>query len=235
MTVLGIETATTVCAAAVVRDGSLASEHSLDAPQAHAEQLLTLVDKALRAARVELNDLDGFAVSIGPGSFTGLRIGLSTVKGLAFATGKPLVGVPTLMALAYQAVRSELVGEDEYIVPMIDARRDEVYMALYRRSGSTVEELRPSQAVRLRDLPALLPASGHLLLMGDGADKVSQSPLGLNVRFVVPPLRACSGASVALLGETALKAGEASDGAALEPLYVKEFYTTAHIQQKLRD
>jgi len=233
--VLGLETATAVCAAAVAIDGTVAAERLIVAPRAHAEKLLTLAEESLALAGVRLADLDGFAVSIGPGSFTGLRIGLSTAKGFAFATRKPVLAVPTLAALAYEAVRSELVGEDEYIVPMIDARRDEVYIAIYRRSGQAATELSPARAIHLHEIPALLPERGRLLLMGDGAEKFFRSPHRAGERVVLPATGASStGASVALLGEIALRRGDGSDGADLEPLYVKEFYTTATIQQQVK-
>jgi tRNA threonylcarbamoyladenosine biosynthesis protein TsaB len=159
------------------------------------------------------------------------------VKGLAYATGKLLVGVPTLEALALQAVRNELVQEDEYIVPMIDARRDEIYMAVYRRSGNSIKEVLPSQALRLKDVAMLMPAKGSLVLMGDGVNKFQGYAVkadGMNVsRLVVPSsaMRSCTAASIGLLGEIRLQRSEGTNGATLEPLYVKEFYTTATMPQ----
>ena len=100
MIVLGIETATAVCAVALVDDDVVRAERRYEIPQAHSEKLMECVDDCLKSAGLALSSIDGIAISIGPGSFTGLRIGLSVAKGLAFATDKPVVGVPTLEALA---------------------------------------------------------------------------------------------------------------------------------------
>ncbi len=135
MIVLGIETATAVCAVALVDDDVVRAERRYEIPQAHSEKLMECVDDCLKSAGLILSSIDGIAISIGPGSFTGLRIGLSVAKGLAFAAGKPLVGVPTLEALALQPVRKDIGEADDVIVPMIDARRDEVYTAIFRRHG----------------------------------------------------------------------------------------------------
>lgn len=237
MKVLAIETATTVCAVAIVDDGRILADRHLEAKHVHSEKLMIFIDECLSSSGITLKGLDGIAVSIGPGSFTGLRIGLSVAKGLALATGKFVVGVPTLSALALQAVNSELVREDEYIIPMIDARRDELYTAVYQRKGHSITELLASQAIRLHEVMRFLPARGTVVVMGDGANKFQQFLVQTNSmdtsRIVIPvtALRSCTASSVGLLGASRFSNGEGTDGAALEPLYVKEFYTTATIQQ----
>jgi len=225
--ILGIETATAVCGASLVHGDSVLAERRREADKIHSETLMSFIDECLVSTVCSLAKLDGIAVSLGPGSFTGLRIGLSVAKGLAYATEKPLAGIPTLQALAFQAVRNDLVRKNDYILSVIDARRDELYCALYRRKGDSLEQVLTSQSVRLKDLPSLLPR-GSTVLMGDGAAKAHNS-LANSSHIVVPPEpdRLCNATIVALLGERMIGKGEWSDAASLEPLYVKEFFTTA--------
>ncbi len=173
MTILGIETATAVCGAAIARDGRIVAETHLLAPKSHSERLLLLVDEVLRSAHVEVSSLDAIACSIGPGSFTGLRIGLSVAKGLAFGTRAAIVPVPTLEALAERAVADGRVAPGAMVLAAIDARRDEVYAALYRRDGDALTEIRPSAAHAVQALVATLEPG--IVLVGDGSAKVASS------------------------------------------------------------
>jgi len=236
MNVLGIETATAMCATAVVEDEDRLAECGLEAPQVHSERLLPLIDECLRKAKLELPRIDGIAVSIGPGSFTGLRIGLSVAKGLAFASGKPLVAVPTLAALAFEVCRRHRVQTGEYILPLLDARRDEVYCALYRWEGSRLSECRQAEALRLQDIGSILPRDGNILAAGDGSEKLmrylssaanSVPGAGSGIRSVACR---CSAAAVAVLGSVKLHRGEVAEIESVEPLYIKEFYTVAKPQ-----
>ena len=231
MKILGIESATAVCGAALTDRGIVLSERQTEQPRAHSEQLLALVGECMRTGGTSLQDLDGIAVSIGPGSFTGLRIGLSVAKGLAFAGEKPIVGVGTLEALAYRAIRSGVIGQHGCIAPVIDARRDEIYAALYRAAGDHLTELLPPRAVLLRELADLLPSGERILLLGDGAEKTyryfeSVLPSKLSSVTLLPAdQRGCSAVAVALLAERRLSESGGDDLAALEPAYGKEFFT----------
>jgi len=237
--ILGIETATAVCGVALVEDGFVIGEEWFEARQMHSEKLVTLVDHVLHMQNCTLGDVDAFAVSIGPGSFSGLRIGLSVAKGLAYARDLPLIAVPTLYALAQRSVMEELAGERGLVLPILDARRDEFYMALFARSGDALEEVVPSCAVRTVDLVAMIPDSTtSIVVMGDGAEKfqeywkkTTRNDLP-SMRFVFPPRekRMCSAASVTMTGERKFRRGEIADTSALEPLYVKEFSTTMKLQ-----
>ena len=231
MTILGIETSTAVCGAAVVRNGAVVAESQLAALQAHSEKLLSVIDVVLGTAGIALKDLDGIACSIGPGSFTGLRIGLSAAKGLAFASDLPLAAVPTLAALADRAVRDGRARKGDRVLATIDARRDEVYAALYCWNGDSFETLIPQTAMTVSALLDALGGSQRIVLVGDGSEKVQRSASGslLAERFALPlpGQEICSAGSVALLGERRLSAGERADIASLEPDYVKDFYTTA--------
>ncbi len=223
MTVLGIETATSVCGAAVMEDGVLLALEEINEGRVHAERLLPFIDSALRASGRTTASLHAIAVSIGPGSFTGLRIGLSIAKGLVLATGVPLVAVPTLEALASRTARARKT--DGLVLAAIDARRDEVYCQLFEASG---EELRPLWEPRDLAVDRLVEELGgrRVLVTGDGRAKVMARAAGGPVRCDEADAGAalCSAAEVARLGEERARAGKTEDPALLEPRYIKEFF-----------
>ncbi|MDH3881350.1 MAG: tRNA (adenosine(37)-N6)-threonylcarbamoyltransferase complex dimerization subunit type 1 TsaB [Desulfobacteraceae bacterium] len=127
MRILAVDTATTSCSVAIVDKTSLLSEFTIDREETHSKHLMDMIKAVLRMAGLNFSDLDGFAVTRGPGSFTGLRIGLSTIKGLAVASEKPVVGVSSLEALAFQVSYSR-----DLICPILDARKGEVYFSRHR-------------------------------------------------------------------------------------------------------
>jgi tRNA threonylcarbamoyladenosine biosynthesis protein TsaB len=127
MKILGVDTATTSCSVAIVDKTSLLSEFTIDREETHSKHLMEMIQTAVRMAGLNISDIDGFAVTRGPGSFTGLRIGISTIKGLALASEKPIVGVSSLETLAFQVSYSR-----DLICPILDARKGEVYFSRYR-------------------------------------------------------------------------------------------------------
>ncbi|MBQ7036528.1 MAG: tRNA (adenosine(37)-N6)-threonylcarbamoyltransferase complex dimerization subunit type 1 TsaB [Clostridia bacterium] len=160
MKILAIESAAKSAGAAVFCGSTLLSEQFINTGLTHSQTLMPLVDAALSLAGVSIGEIDGVAVSCGPGSFTGVRIGLGTAKGLALGAGKPLYSVPTLLALAYN-----VVSYKGMIVPIMDARRGEVYTATYRSDGETLTEITPMRAIPLSDL---LEEVEEAMFVGDG-------------------------------------------------------------------
>lgn len=229
MNVLGIETATAVCAAAVVVDGTVVAEVQLDQRNIHAEKLLTLVDEVLGRSGKTLDTLYGIAVSIGPGSFTGLRIGLSVAKGLAYARDLPLVAVPTLEALALRAEQVSPCGATELVAPMIDARRDEVYCQFFRWRGMSLSPEGDAGDLTLAEF-MLRTGERTVTIIGDAHRKMGLFLKSRNdeerrkFRFVEASLSQCSAGSVALMGESFFKEGRRDDASTLEPHYIKEFF-----------
>ncbi len=227
MKVLAIETATAVCGAALVERGEVLCEQAVEAPQIHSEKIVGLIDGVLKSSNMVMRNVDGICVSIGPGSFTGLRIGLSVAKGLSFAGDKPLIGISTLESLAWHALRGGFGAGGELILSAIDARRDEVFVAGYRTRD--LDEVIAPRAVRLPELVDLLEGEQKIILVGDGAEKIQHGVVnkGNLSRYILPPRarRICSASAVGILGERRLEKGERSDMASLEPAYVKEFYT----------
>lgn len=232
MNVLALDTATRWCSAAVVSGTLVTAERSLSEPRVHSEKLLTLVDGVLAHARLTLADMDAVCVSIGPGSFTGLRIGLSAAKGLAFAASKPLVAVPTLEAIAWNA--AELAPA--LLLPMIDARREDVYCALYYFDGISIAERTGARAVSLAEISSMAGSGGPFTVAGDAAGKFSRylasCPEDYRGRFRFPevPQDGSGAASVGIIGSRMLSLGMRSDPGILEPLYVKDFHTLVKTQ-----
>lgn len=231
MKILGIETATDLCGAAVVGGGKLLSQISLTTPHVHSEKLVPLIDESLRQAGTVIGELDGIAVSIGPGSFTGLRIGLSVAKGLCFASRKPLTAVGTLEAVAYDSWRREITHDALHILSLIDARRDELYAALYQISSGGLKEVIPPAAFRLEDIYGMTSDLQKLFVAGPGSEKfrkfIEKVETKRGSAYIIPVAGQsdASAAGVAFLGAENLKRGKTESVDSLEPLYVKEFYT----------
>lgn len=216
MIVLGIESASPQGGVALVGEGGVIAEYVLNVEATYAERLMPAVDRVLQDARMAVAELDGLAVSIGPGSFTGLRIGLSTVKGLALATGKPVVGVPTLEALAWTVPYCRYP-----VCALLDARKHEVYCALY--------EYRGIQLVCLMEEQALAPGAlvqrmtQPTLFVGDGwrvYGAFFREALG-DLAIPSPVSRGASPGAVADLGRRRLLRGERDPMEALTPRYIR--------------
>jgi tRNA threonylcarbamoyladenosine biosynthesis protein TsaB len=221
MRLLAIETSTVTGAVALLEAGRVVAESRVSIAVTHGERLMAAIDGVLRSARWELADVQAFAVALGPGSFTGLRIGLSTVKGLAFATGKPVVGVPTLDALAWRLPYCAYP-----VCPVLDARKNEVYAALYRTREGWLELLEAPRAVPPATLAEELRDSteGPLVFVGDAVlpfGTVFVEVLGPRALLAPADLRLPSAVTVGELGASALARGESADPADLVPLYVR--------------
>jgi tRNA threonylcarbamoyladenosine biosynthesis protein TsaB len=212
---LALETATRAVGVALLRGGCVEAEQDAPADRPAAETLISAIDAVLARAGIAPRALDAVAVSIGPGSFTGLRVGLSTAKGLAFGRPCPLVPVSTLEALALAAG----VGDDP-VVAMLDARRGEVYAAAWAVSRDGPQALLAEGVYGAEQLARRLPSACRLV--GDGAAVVGaelRARLGDGVRLApeVRPLARCVGA----LGIRALAAGGGADAAGLVPRYLR--------------
>jgi tRNA threonylcarbamoyladenosine biosynthesis protein TsaB len=216
--ILAIDTSTRVGSIALVEGPLLKAQNILDIRATHNQRLLPGIERILTDAGWSLDDLDGFAVSLGPGSFTGLRIGLSIVKGLAWATGKPLVGVPTLDGLA-----ANVSFVPYMICPILDARKGEIYAALYRQGDEGIpERLTSYMAIKPEEMLALI--SETTVIIGDGLlshGDYLRRELG-NLLVLAPPhLSVIHASSVAWLGWHRLRSGEFEDVSSCTPLYVR--------------
>jgi len=220
--VLAVETSTTTGSVAVVSEAGLRVEITHGLESTHSDRILAAVDQALRDTALALGDLDALAVSVGPGSFTGLRIGLATVKGLAEAHPLPLVAVSTLETLAMNAPCGRTA-----VCPALDARKGEVYGALYvwEGQGNAWRSLVPEGAYAPEALAALVAdATGEAVLLGDGAQayrEVFEAALGKGARFAPAPAHRPRAAWVGWLGLSRLRAGLIEDPVTLVPRYLR--------------
>jgi len=217
MFILGIETSTKTGSVAVVSEDAVIAQYSLNIEVTHSERLMSTVDRVLKDSGIPIADMDGFAIAIGPGSFTGLRIGLAAVKGLAFATGKPVAAVPTLKALAWN-----LPQAGHPVCPMLDARKNEVYAALYKYQGLELLQLMPEATIPLAEIANRIP--GTVLFTGE-ASRLYQQALeqAFGDRALFAPRTAClpSAAAVAEIGLDMIRKGEQIDPDNLTPLYIR--------------
>jgi len=215
-TILAADTSTAANTVAVCRDGQIVAEIVAQSPRLHAERLIGAVDWVLQEAQLDIHAVDCLAIAIGPGSFTGLRIGASTWKGLALAAKKPLVAVPTLDALALLAAPFEGT-----VVAAVDARMGEVYGAVYRFRAGHRERLR---ADAVQPMAALLAGlDGPVYCVGDGfqvyreaAEAAACSPIFAPAHLNVPRASAVAAEAVALLA-----AGAPSDAGLVSPVYLR--------------
>ena len=217
MKILALESSAIAASAALCEDGKLLGEFTLQNGNTHSETLLPLAESILRAFSLSPDQIDLFAVSAGPGSFTGVRIGCATVKGLAFGTGKPCIGVSTLEALA-----ENLTLRDGLICPVMNARRGQVYTALFRCKDRTLTRLLPDSAMAIGELDALLGKYGDepISLVGDGYD-ITVCALTHPVRPTPERLRPQSAYSVAQVAKRMYDSGIRTDDAELVSVYLR--------------
>ncbi len=213
-----IETATALCSTALAEDGRIVACRRSDEPRAHAARTAPFIDEMLRERGLKVADCDAVCVSSGPGSYTGLRVGVSTAKGLCFGAGLPLLSVGTLEVLFHQALDGGLPEGCRAVVPMVDARRMECYTAVFAPDGTL---LRPVQAEEIGpDSFSDLLSEGPVLFIGDGTDKCREALNHPNARFV----QACpDAASMLRPAQRAWEEKRFEDLAYFEPFYLKEF------------
>jgi len=217
--ILALETATIAGSVAIVDDGyGLLSEVRVNLKVAHAERLMPSIQWILGASRIAIGEIDAFAVSIGPGSFTGLRIGLSTVKGLSYAAKKPVVPVPTLDALA-----RTLPFCPHTICPLLDARKNQVYAALYSWDSGGCRKIMDEAAVEPAKL--LENIRGPVVFLGEGAKlyrRLIMETLGSSAFFAPESRMSPMASSVAEIAIEKIARGESADPAGLTPLYIRK-------------
>src|SRR5688572_17283074 len=221
--ILSLETSTTVCSVALAQDGRLIGQSELRLEKSHSSHITVLIQQLLENTGFTQQDLSAIAVSGGPGSYTGLRIGTSTAKGLCYALDIPLIAVSTLQAMAQETLKFTPNAENYLFWPMIDARRMEVYTALY---GSSLEEIEKDQALVLEETSFQEKLkTNKILFFGNGAAKW-QTLLGANANALFLKNVIPSAEAVSELAWQKFQAGQFENVAYYEPFYVKEVHIT---------
>lgn len=220
MRILGIESSSLVASVAIVTDDILTAEYTVNLKKTHSQTLLPMIDEVIRMLEIELDSIDAIAVSGGPGSFTGLRIGSATAKGLGFALKKPLIHVPTLEATAYN-----LFGVPGLICPIMDAKRNQVYTGLYRFEDEFVV-VSDQEAMDMGELIEKLNAMGErVIFLGDGVPvyrKQIEEKLTVPFSFAPANTNRQRGASVAALGCVYFEQGKTESAAEHMPDYLRK-------------
>ncbi|MBO6056863.1 MAG: tRNA (adenosine(37)-N6)-threonylcarbamoyltransferase complex dimerization subunit type 1 TsaB [Bacteroidales bacterium] len=225
--ILCLETATPSCSVALVHNGEVLACEEDPKGQNHSEKITFFIDSVMKKAGISYNQLDAVAVSMGPGSYTGLRIGVSTAKGICYAVSKPLIAVETLEAMAYggrivissEVEKSSLNGSI-MLVPAIDARRMEVYAAIF---DENVNKIKDTEAVIIDENSfADLKKDHHLYLFGDGADKCAEIFANDDKITVIKDFY-CSAKYMNTIAQQKFNNSEFVDVAYFEPFYLKDF------------
>lgn len=221
MKILGIDSSGLVASVAVTSDDTVVAEFTVNNKQTHSQTLLPMIEQAVKFADIELKEIDAIAVAAGPGSFTGLRIGAATVKGLGLVLQKPVVPVPTLEGMAYQLAES-----DGIICPVMDARRNQVYTGIFRMKDGELEVCKEQCAMDIREL---LKELGHysekVHFLGDGVpvyQNVIREEFSGNFSFAPAHLSRQRAAAVAVLGERYYQAGKVETAAEHKPVYLRK-------------
>ncbi|GGK12609.1 tRNA (adenosine(37)-N6)-threonylcarbamoyltransferase complex dimerization subunit type 1 TsaB [Yeosuana aromativorans] len=214
--ILNIETATTNCSVSLSKDGkTIVLKEDYDKNYSHAERLHAYIDAVLKEATVAPTQLDAIAVSKGPGSYTGLRIGVSAAKGLCFALNKPLISIPTLEALAHQVNQN-----DGVIVAMLDARRMEVYSSIFDSKNYNCIRTTEAEVLNESSYSSYLD-QGKVYFIGNGVEKTKTLISHPNAIFIEDKLPSAN--EMGILATHKYKTSDFEDVAYFEPYYLKDF------------
>ena len=218
MKIFAMDTSSFPASAAIAEDGILLGEYIMRSERRHSQHIMVMTERLFEDTAVDLSDIDLFAVTIGPGSFTGLRIGISSVRALAQAAGKPALAVNSLEALAYNFACCEAT-----VIPMLDARRGEVFTAAYKFNGGEAEELMAPYAEDVISVAKRYAGKGFIYA-GDGAMLHRDKILSVDETAVFPPLNLSEIHSSAAAAAAAVKAkkGEILSYNEIQPLYLRK-------------
>ncbi len=226
MKVLALDSSGLVASAAVVESGgadeNLLAEYTVNYKKTHSQTLLPMLDEIVRMIELDLHEVDAIAVAAGPGSFTGLRIGSATAKGLGLALEKPLVAVPTVDALAYN-----LYGTDRLICPLMDARRNQVYTGIYEFQGGRFTVVEPQMAADIGEIAEkLCKLDREVIFLGDGAslfrsDLTERLMAGRRIFFAPAHLNKQRAGAVGALALQYIREGKTQTAAEHRPEYLR--------------
>lgn len=234
MKILGIDSSGLTASAAIVSEDILVAEFTVNNKQTHSQTLLPMIDQVIKMSGIGLEELDGIAVAAGPGSFTGLRIGSSTAKGMALVLNKPIISVPTLEGMAYR-----MAGCSGVICPLMDARRNQVYTGIYRVSGNRLECLLEQSAVDILEIVEKINEySENVVFLGDGVPvhrAVLEERITVPYQFAPLHLNRQSAAAVAALGVVYMAEGRMEDAKDHKPVYLRKSQAERERAKRLQE
>jgi tRNA threonylcarbamoyladenosine biosynthesis protein TsaB len=219
--ILNIETSTTVCSVAISNGGNILSYKEIDNGYSHAENLATFITTCLKEANIELINIDAVAVSKGPGSYTGLRIGVATAKGICYSIDKPLISVSTLQSMAME-ISNKIDNKEALFCPLLDARRMEVFTAIYSANNSIISPVEAKIIDNTSFQEEVL--NNKIYFFGNGSEKCKQDITSENAIYIdnVYP----SAKNIATLAYDKFIKKEFENVAYFEPYYLKDFIAT---------
>lgn len=220
--ILCLETATSICSVALCDDTGVVAIRESNDSKSHASQLTIFINDLLNQAQIKPASLRAIAVSKGPGSYTGLRIGVSAAKGISFGSGVPLIGIETTYSMFWGFMAMENVSDDKLYCPMLDARRMEVYYTVYDSKGNLVKET--SAEIMNEDSFSTFYPDKEIVLFGEGAAKLKSTIRRNNIIF--DDTFKISASHLCIPAGQALKNKLFEDIAYFEPLYLKDFLAT---------
>ena len=234
MKILAIESAGLVASVAVVEDDNLLGEYTMNHKKTHSQTLLPMLDELGKMIELDLNSLDAIAVSKGPGSFTGLRIGSATAKGLGLALNKSIIPVPTVDAMAYN-----LWGTDKAVCPLMDARRQQAYTGLYAFENSNLKTIVPQCAVDISEIIEKVNENGKsVIFLGDGVPVFKEyiaEHVTVPYEFAPATCNRQRASSVATLGQLLYAQGVVENAAEHKPDYLRLSQAERELKDKGRD
>ncbi|HIQ97748.1 MAG TPA: tRNA (adenosine(37)-N6)-threonylcarbamoyltransferase complex dimerization subunit type 1 TsaB [Candidatus Limivivens merdigallinarum] len=220
MKILALDSSGLVASVALVEDENLLAEYTVNYKKTHSQTLLPMLDEIARMVELDLNTVDAIAVAKGPGSFTGLRIGSATAKGLGLALDKPLIGVPTVDGLAYN-----LYGTDKLVCPLMDARRSQVYTGVYRFCGRKLHALKEQVAVPVTEIIDFLnEQKEEVIFLGDGVPvyrQVIEDAMKVPYSFAPAHVNKQRAGALAVLAEQYLSEGKTETAREHQPEYLR--------------
>ena len=220
MKLLAIDSSGLVATVAIVSEEAMLAEYTVNFKKTHSQTLLPMLNEIVKMIELDLSEVDAIAVAAGPGSFTGLRIGSATAKGLGLALDKPIVAIPTLEGLAYN-----LFGTNQIICPMMDARRNQVYTGLYEFDQLELKVLKPQEAMGIDELLEELNQTGReVIFLGDGTESyrsIIEEKCAVPYSFAPIHLSRQRAGAIGALGITYYKHSQIESAAAHEPVYLR--------------
>lgn len=229
MKILALDTSALVASAAITENGKVLAEYTLNYKLTHSQTIMPMIDEIVKMTETDLDTIDYIACSSGPGSFTGLRIGAATAKGLAHGLNKPIVAVPTLEALAYN-----IFGTDKFICPIMDARRKQVYNAVYVPEGKKLDVILEEDTRMIDDvLEYVKDVDCDVIFVGDAVSLYKDKIAELDNAIIAPA--SCNmqrAACVAALAEVYIEEGKYMNGAEFAPEYLRKSQAERELEEK---
>lgn len=231
MKILAIDSSGLVASVAIFTDEVMTGEYTINYKKTHSQTLLPMLDEVLKMTEMDLKEIDAIAVAGGPGSFTGLRIGSSTAKGLGFVLKKPIIEIPTVDALAYN-----LFGTDKLICPIMDARRNQVYTGLYEFHGSEFCIISPQKPVCIEEIiEEINGIKREVIFLGDGVpvyETIITEKISVPYYFAPSHISRQRAGAVGALGAIYLKEGRTIEAAGHQPVYLRLSQAERELEEK---